>query len=176
MESIEMYSSDLTAASNGKIIKKRDGKSLAVSLALLVAGIVSTIASGSVNDHGTATYMLLITLGIALIVIGSIYLFFGSKSKIYAPTGSAVASKSLFFEEIDKERLWNAVTGERYEELKKFKRGQGSGIRLDIQSSADKKFAGLQVFTYVPYTYAAAGPVYCLYDEKAEQMLEALGV
>ena len=121
----------LFASSHPDIAKRTSVSGLLISLAMMVAGLLIFVSIFEMHYKSSTISMALMVVGTALILLGVFRLFWKSKEMVYLPTGSVTKERSMFFD---------------------LKQSSGN-VRMDIMISQDNKFAALQLFQFVPYTY-----------------------
>lgn len=122
-------------------------------MAMLLIGIFIFASIFGVNDKSSTVSMGLMVLGTALFLLGVFRLFWKSKELVYLPTGSVAKERSLFFDLKYVGKLKEMLESGQMDNEAGVK-SEGSGnVRLDVMISQDKKFAAVQLFQFVPYTY-----------------------
>ena len=97
--------------------------------------------------------MLLMVLGTAFFLLGIFRLFWKSKEVVYIPTGSITKERSVFFDLKHMGKLKEMIEKGQLS-IEEGVKSEGSGnVRLDVILSQDNKFAAVQLFQFVPYTY-----------------------
>ena len=89
----------------------------------------------------------------ALFLVGVFRLFWKSKEIVYLPTGSVAKEQSIFFDLKHLDELTDMVKSGDFSLQSTAKGGTSGNLRLDVMLSEDKKFAAVQLFQFVPYTY-----------------------
>ena len=165
------YSSDLTSASGGKVVRRKRPASLALAILVLLAGIGLLIACPTMGDPSGAAYTASLIFGIAAAGTGLCLVLFGGREWVYLPTKSKVSLHSKFIDPQQADAVCRTVEMRDPSLLDKgLKTVETSGVRVDLYTSADGRFAAAQTFRYVPYTYIAATPVCCAYGEPAKRL------
>ena len=166
---------DIFSTNTHLISKKRCAKGVYSALLIFIAGIALFIAAILlIADKTSAAYMGLIVCGLCLAAVGLLKLFFGSKRLFYLPTGSPITKKTLFYKQSDLRPLIQAIESNDFKALSKLEQVEGQGVRIDMMTSKDNKFATCQVFEYIPYTYSPASPVYVIPEEHCENFIAAI--
>ena len=113
----------LFASSHPDIVKRTSVSGLIFSVAMLLVGVFIFASIFEMSDKSSTLSMALMVLGTAFVLLGVFRLFWKSKEVVYLPTGSVTKSS-------------------------------GSGnVRMDVMISQDNKFAAVQLYQFVPYTY-----------------------
>ncbi len=150
----------LFASSHPDIAKRTSVSSLIFSLAMVAIGILSFLYIFEMNDKSSTMSMALMVLGTALILLGVFRLFWKSKEIVYLPTGSVAKERSMFFDLKYMDKLTNMIESGDLGNKVGIKCESSGNVRLDIMISQDNKFAALQLFQFVPYTYAPVTSVH----------------
>ena len=141
------------ASTHPDIAKRTSVSGLIFSVAMLLLGILIFASTFEVTDRSSTLSMLLMVLGTAFFLLGIFRLFWKSKEVVYIPTGSITKERSVFF---DLKHM-----GKLKEMIEKGVKSEGSGnVRLDVILSQDNKFAAVQLFQFVPYTYTPVTSVH----------------
>lgn len=99
-------------------------------------------------------------LGTAFFLLGIFRLFWKSKEVVYIPTGSVTKERSVFFDLKHMGKLKEMIEKGQLSTEDGVK-SEGSGnVRLDVILSQDNKFAAVQLFQFVPYTYTPVTSVH----------------
>ena len=139
----------LFASSHPDIAKRTSVSGLIISLVMMVVGILIFVSIFEMNDKSSTISMGLMVLGTALILLGVFRLFWKSKEIVYLPTGSVAKERSMFFD--------LKYIGKLTEMIENGNLDSEAGVKSEssgnIMISQDNKFAALQLFQFVPYTY-----------------------
>ncbi len=160
-------SQDIYVEVADKVTKKQDMQSVAKNILLIAIGAVLLFVSGFVGDQGSALYMLSVSAGVVVLVIGLLRFFMGKKQYILKQTGSKLSSYSIYFDKEESGKIKSLFETGRFDEIARLHHKDNGGVRVDMLVSNDKKFVAAQLFEYVPYRYEAVSPVICLYEEDA---------
>ena len=163
------HHSDITIASNGKIMYRKDPAKMLLSLAIVAAGIALLILASRMADKASAIYTALLVFGIASTGTGICMALFGGRQWVYMPTKSKVRQHSFFIEPAQLYAVCQAIEMRDVSQLPELKTFNSSSVRVDMYVSDDGKFVAAQTFQYVPYTYSPVTPVCCAYDEQAKK-------
>jgi len=163
------YNSDITTASNGKVMRRKSAASLVLSLVILLAGIALLILASGLAEKTTAVYNLTLTLAVAAIGTGLGMFFWGGKEWVYMPTKSKITVQSKYINPMQFDAVCQAICMRDLSLLGKgLKTVEKSGVRIDLYTSADGEFTAAQTFQYFPFAYSPATPVCCAYGEHAK--------
>ena len=138
----------LFASSHPDIAKRTSVSGLIISLVMMVVGILIFVSIFEMNDKSSTISMGLMVLGTALILLGVFRLFWKSKEIVYLPTGSVAKERSMFFD--------LKYIGKLTEMIENGNLDSEAGVKSESSGnviSQDNKFAALQLFLFVPYTY-----------------------
>lgn len=141
------------STSHPDIAKRTSLSGLIVSCIMLLIGILAFVSTFEMEDHSSTISMGLMVLGTTFFLIGVFRLFWKSKEIVYLPTGSVAREQSVFFDLKYMDKLSNMVKNGEFADLTEIKGGTSGNLRLDIVLSEDAKFAAVQLFQFVPYTY-----------------------
>lgn len=141
------------ASSHPDIAKRTSVSGLIFSCVMLLVGVLAFISTFEMEDRSSTISMGLMVLGTALFLIGVFRLFWKSKEVVYLPTGSRAKEQSFFFDLRNLDKLSEMIKNGSFSADTPVK-GEASGnIRMDVILSEDTKFAAVQLFQFVPYTY-----------------------
>ena len=169
------YHSNITIASDGKVIRRKSTLSLLLSLVILAAGVVLLIVASGMAEKTGVSYTASLVFGIIAVGAGLGMLFFGNKQWVYMPTKSKITVHSKFIDPSQFDAVCQAIYMRDPSLLGKgLQTVERSGVRIDMYVSADGEFAAAQTFRYVPYTYSAVTPVCCAYGEQARELSRLL--
>lgn len=147
------------------ITKRTSVSKVILSLLLMLVGLAALISSNQVGKDASTLSVFLMFSGVLLIILGVSYLVWRSKETIYTPTGSVMKKKSFFFDLKHLDDLKNCILFRTFP-LKINAHSEPNGnIRLDVVFSADKKFAAVQLFQFVPYAYNPVSLVHYYADD-----------
>ena len=130
------------ASSHPDIVKRTSLSGVIFSGLILLVGVLAFVSTFEMEDRSSTLSMGLMVIGSGMFLIGIFRLFWKSKEVVYLPTGSVAKEQSIFFDL------------KYMDQLKEMLKSESSGnIRMDVILSEDKKFAAVQLFQFVPYTY-----------------------
>lgn len=141
------------ASSHPDIAKRTSISGLIFSCIMLVAGILAFVSTFEMQDRSSTLSMGLMVVGTAFFLVGIFRLFWKSKEIVYLPTGCVAREQSMFFDLKHLDGLTSMVKSGNFPASVDIKGGTSGNLRLDIILSEDKKFAAVQLFQFVPYTY-----------------------
>lgn len=147
------------ASSHPHIAKRTSISALIISCIMLIAGIIAFVSTFEMEDRSSTFSMGLMVLGTALFLGGVFRLFWKSKKIVYLPTGSVAKEQSVFFDLKHADDLAEMVKTGNFPVTAEIKGGGSGNLRLDVILSEDRKFAVVQLFQFVPYTYNPITPV-----------------
>ena len=148
------------ASSHPDIAKRTSVSGLIFSVAMLLLGILIFASTFEVTDRSSTLSMLLMVLGTAFFLLGIFRLFWKSKEVVYIPTGSITKERSVFFDLKHMGKLKEMIEKGQLS-IEEGVKSEGSGnVRLDVILSQDNKFAAVQLFQFVPYTYTPVTSVH----------------
>ena len=148
------------ASTHPDIAKRTSVSGLIFSVAMLLLGILIFASTFEVTDRSSTLSMLLMVLGTAFFLLGIFRLFWKSKEVVYIPTGSITKERSVFFDLKHMGKLKEMIEKGQLS-IEEGVKSEGSGnVRLDVILSQDNKFAAVQLFQFVPYTYTPVTSVH----------------
>lgn len=148
------------ASSHPDIAKRTSVSGLILSVVMLLLGIFVFASTFEMHERSSTFSMLLMVLGTAFFLMGIFRLFWKSKEVVYLPTGSVTKERSVFFDLKHIGKLKDMIENHQLS-MNEGVKSEGSGnVRLDVMLSQDYKFAAVQLFQFVPYTYTPVTSVY----------------
>lgn len=148
------------ASTHPDIVKRTSISGLIFSAVMLLLGILVFVSTFEVTDRSSTLSMLLMVLGTAFFLLGIFRLFWKSKEVVYLPTGSVTKERSIFFDLKHMGKLKEMIE-KGHLTLEDGVKSEGSGnVRMDVILSQDNKFADIQLFQFVPYTYTPVTSVH----------------
>ncbi|MEY8722851.1 hypothetical protein AALN73_17095 [Bacteroides stercorirosoris] len=148
------------ASTHPDIVKRTSISGLIFSAVMLLLGILVFVSTFEVTDRSSTLSMLLMVLGTAFFLLGIFRLFWKSKEVVYLPTGSVTKERSIFFDLKHMGKLKEMIE-KGHLTLEDGVKSEGSGnVRMDVILSQDNKFAAIQLFQFVPYTYTPVTSVH----------------
>ena len=166
MATTQTIDATIFASTHPDIAKRISVSGVLISSVMLLIGILAFASTFELDDKSSTTSMALMVLGTGLFLIGIFRLFWKSKEVVYLPTKSVAKEHSVFFDLKHMDALKNLVNSGSF--------SADSNIRMDVILSADKKFAAVQLFQFVPYTYQPITSVQYFTNEKASAIVAFL--
>ncbi len=162
------------ASSHPDIAKRTSVSGLILSCAMLLAGVMSFLSIFQLTDRTSALSMGMMVLGSGLFLWGIFRLFWKTRELVYAPTGSVTKEQSCFFDLKHMDKLKTMVLSGKFSKEANMKSEVSGNIRMDILLSEDKKFAAVQLFQFIPYTYNPITPVCYFTNGEANELADFL--
>lgn len=154
------------ASTHPDIAKRFSVSGLIFSSIMLLAGVLAFVFTLGLDDRSSTMGMSLMVLGTGLILVGIFRMFWKSKEVVYVPTGSIAKERTVFFDLKNLDKLTALVNSGSFAE-KELKSEASGNLRMDVILSADNKFAAIQLFQFVPYTYQPVTDVRYFTNEDA---------
>lgn len=174
MATTQTIDATIFASTHPDIAKRTSVSGVLISSVMLLIGILAFASIFELDDKSSTTSMALMVLGTGLFLMGIFRLFWKSKEVIYLPTKSVAKEHSVFFDLKHVDTLKNFVNSGSFSTDLKIKSEASGNIRMDVILSADKKFAAVQLFQFVPYTYQPITPVQYFTNEEASAVVAFL--
>ncbi|WP_418698287.1 hypothetical protein [Bacteroides sp.] len=143
----------LFASTHPDIAKRTSVSGLILSVTMLLVGIFIFASIFEMNDKSSTVSMALMVLGTAFVLLGMFRLFWKSKETVYLPTGSIAKERSLFFDLKYLGKLTDVIEHGQLGDETDIKSNASGNVRMDVMISQDNRFAAVQLFQFVPYTY-----------------------
>lgn len=137
-------------------------------------GILAFASTFELEDRSSTVSMALMVFGTGLFLVGIFRLFWKSKEVVYLPTGSIAKERSVFFDLKHMDKLVDIVNSGSFSANSDIKSETSGNIRMDVILSEDKKFAAVQLFQFVPYTYQPITSVHYFTNEDASAVVAFL--
>lgn len=163
---IQTIDATIFASSHPDIAKRTSVSGLIFSCIMLLVGILAFVSTFELEDRSSTTSMTLMVLGTGLFLAGIFRMFWKSKEVVYLPTGSKAKERTVFFDLRHMDKLTDIVNTGAFAS-KEIKSEASGNIRMDVIISEDNKFAAIQLFQFVPYTYQAVTTVHYYKDDEA---------
>lgn len=151
--STQTINATIFASTHPDITKRTSASRLIISTGMLVVGILLFVSLFEMGDKSSAVSMALMVIGTALILSGVFRLFWRSKEIVYLPTGSVTKERSIYFDLKHLGKLTEMLEHKLLNGESEIKSDASGNVRMDIMLSHDNKFAAVQLFQFVPYTY-----------------------
>lgn len=171
MATTQTIDATIFASTHPDIAKRTSVSGVLISSVMLLIGILAFVSIFELDDKSSTASMALMVLGTGLFLMGIFRLFWKSKEVIYLPTKSVAKEHSVFFDLKHVDTLMNFVNSGSFSTDLKIKSEASGNIRMDVMLSADKKFAAVQLFQFVPYTYQPITPVQYFTNEEASAVV-----
>lgn len=147
--------------------------SILVTSCFALLGITCVVLSLNIDKNTSIVSMSLLTVGSVLLLFSLYRYFWKCTETIYNPTGSKIGEGTRYMNQADVQTIRLMMESKNFEQLPaSFKEG-GNG-RMDYMLSKDGKFAAVQLFQFVPYTYEPASEVYYFMDDDAAALARRL--
>lgn len=150
--STQTIDATIFASSHPDIAKRTSISGLVFSCTLLLVGVLAFVSTFELEDKSSTVSMALMVLGTGLFLVGIFRMFWKSKEVVYLPTGSKAKERSMFFDLKYLDKLTDQVNSGTFSS-KEIKSEASGNIRMDVILSDDNKFAAIQLFQFIPYTY-----------------------
>lgn len=157
------------ASSHPDIVKRTSVSGLVFSCIMLLIGILAFASTFGLEERSSTLSMSLMVLGTGLFLVGIFRMFWKSKEVVYLPTGSVAKEHSVFFDLKHMDKLTALINSGSFQE-KEIKSDASGNVRMDIILSADNKFAAVQLFQFIPYTYQPITAVRYFTNEDASSV------
>ncbi|MBQ8672456.1 MAG: hypothetical protein IJ511_00135 [Bacteroides sp.] len=141
------------------IVRRFSMSSFLLSLMMLLAGAFMFLSLFEVHDKSSSISMAVMILGTALVLLAVYRMFWKSYETVYRPTGSVTKECNLYFDLKHLPRLTDMLTAEDLDVDTTMRSDASGNVRLNVLISQDNRFAAVQLFQFVPYTYVAVTPV-----------------
>ncbi|WP_077153002.1 hypothetical protein [Bacteroides bouchesdurhonensis] len=141
------------ASSHPDIAKRTSISGIVFSCIMLLIGILSFASTFELEDKSSTISMALMVFGTGLFLVGIFRIFWKSKEVVYVPTGSVAKEQSVFFDLKHMDKLKELVNFGNLSMDSGIKSETSGNLRMDIILSEDNKFAAVQLFQFIPYTY-----------------------
>ena len=174
MATTQTIDATIFASSHPDIAKRTSVSGVLISSVMLLVGILAFASTFELEDKSSTVSMALMVLGTGLFLMGIFRLFWKSKEVIYLPTKSVAKEHSIFFDLKHMDALRNLVNSGSFSAGSNIKSEASGNIRMDVILSADKKFAAVQLFQFIPYTYQPITSVQYFTDEQASAVIAFL--
>lgn len=155
----------LLSTPSSHISKRTNLTSVVISVAIALLGMLLVYFSLDMDESSSTLSMVLLTLGTALILVSLYRIFWKSSEIVYASTGSTITEGSYYIETEKLSTLQRLLEEKNFDQTISVKQ-TGNG-RLDYMVSKDGRFAAVQLFHFVPYTYEPYSGIYYYTDADA---------
>lgn len=149
------------------LVKRTSWSSLLLSVVLLFGGILLFVFVFHMHNTSSTLNMAFLVLATGFVLLGIFRFFWRTKRLYYLPTGSEVTESFMFFDLKDLNNLKALIAGANFYDQPDFRSQSGGNIRLHTLITRDNKFAAVQLYQFIPYTYSPVTPVCCFKDDEA---------
>lgn len=153
MATTQVIDATIFASSHPDIAKRTSISGIVFSCIMLLIGILSFASTFELEDKSSTISMALMVFGTGLFLVGIFRIFWKSKEVVYVPTGSVAKEQSVFFDLKHMDKLKELVNFGNLSMDSGIKSETSGNLRMDIILSEDNKFAAVQLFQFIPYTY-----------------------
>lgn len=160
----------LFAAPHPYLSKNISFLSIIISLILCTIGAICVFVTLEA-DKSSTMHMALLTIGTILVLCGIYRLFFRCKEIIYMATGSSITEGSCYFDISDLQKMSSLLEKKDFNGKAEILMKMRGNARMDYMISKDRKFAAVQLYHFIPYTYEAASRIFYFTDEDSEQFI-----
>lgn len=167
MMTTQTIDATIFASSHPDIAKRTSVSGLIFSFTMLLVGVLAFFSTLELADRSSTLSMALMVFGTGLFLAGIFRLFWKSKAVVYLPTGSITREHSVFFDLKHLDKLADLVNSGSFSSKSTVKSETSGNIRMDLILSEDRKFAAVQLFQFVPYTYQPVTEVRYFTNEEA---------
>ena len=168
MKQTKLVGASLLSAEHPHIAKHTSLQSILLSIAIALAGVVIIYFSLD-HDHKSSTLsMTLLTVGAILILVSLYRFFWKSAEMVYTPTGSVVSVGSYYADTDVLPLLQQLIENKNFDSSKRLTFKPSGNGRLDYMVSKDGRFAAVQLFRFVPYTYEPVSEIFYYTDADAK--------
>lgn len=173
-KTISVGVTSLFSTAHPDIVKRTSVISVIISAILCVMGAAAFITSLEMGDSSSTLSMLLMAGGTILFLMAVFRFFWKSKEWVYIPTGSVAKEGTCFFDACDLPSLNDMLEKRSFATKHDVKMKNDGNVRMDYMISQDKKFAAIQLFRFVPYTYEPASAVFYYTGDDASAFVHCL--
>lgn len=166
MDTNHTTAATLFAAAHRDVEKRIHASSILVSIVLLLIGLGLFSAMFLLDDTSSAYGMTFLVLGTSLVLYALYRLCWRSRQLVYLPSNSRVERASFYFDSGQMSALKGYVETRAVDPTANLHCVSSGNVRLDVLASLDRGFVAVQLFQFVPYTYA---PVTSICEYRGEQ-------
>ncbi|MBQ8520916.1 MAG: hypothetical protein IJ456_05990 [Bacteroides sp.] len=150
----------LLSASHPHITKHTSVLSIVISSCFALAGAAVILVALRLDRSSSTLCMSLLTVGTILLLVALYRFFWKSKEVVYLPTGSTVKEGCCYLDVGDLQRMNDLLEEGGFETPRNVPVKMSGNARLDYMVSRDGKFAAVQLYRFIPYTYEPFSRVY----------------
>jgi len=157
-----------------QIVKKVNIAVVGITLALFLFGAVAMYIGFFRNELNTWTDNILIFTGTVLIIWAITWFLLKFKKTVYAETGSAVKSCDYYIQREQMETLKMLLSHTGFSLAKPIQFQENGNVCVKVFKSNDMRFAAVQMFEYVSFSFQVATQVYTYTDVQAHDFIAFL--
>ncbi len=164
----------LFTSSHPDIVKKLILKAALLSSVYAEAGVVILIIAFVLGESYVALSMLCFVIGIVLLAVGIFRVCFCSRKDVYLPTESLLKQRVLFFDLKSEPVLQHCIESGDFTLPEPVESVSNGCVKMEVLSSVDGQFVGLQLFEFIPYAYSPVTDIMYFTDQQAETINRAI--
>lgn len=168
MKQTKLVGASLLSAEHPHIAKHTSLQSILLSIAIALVGIVFIYFSLDHDQKSSTLSMTLLTVGAILILVSLYRFFWKSAEMVYTLTGSVVSMGSYYSDTDVLPLLQQLIENKNFDQAARVTFKSSGNGRLDYMISKDGKFAAVQLFRFVPYTYEPVSEIFYYTDADAK--------
>lgn len=157
----------LLSAAHPQVSQHTSTSSVLCSSLLALGGFIAIFVSLDMDRSSSTLCMVVLTLGTIFLLIAMYRFFWRSRDLVYTPTGSVIVDGSCFLDICDLKQLEEMLEQGKFEMSDRLTFKHSGNVRMDYMLSKDRKFAAVQLFKFIPYTYEPISQVFYYTDETA---------
>lgn len=170
MTTYNNYQEDIIAVSGGTVIKKRNSRVAIFSFMILLVSVLILLTVIRTGIHTTSGVSAL-AFGMIGTVI-SLTTLLSTNRYYFAPTGSEVDIKRLYFEPKDQHIVNAIIEKGNFEDLDGLGKVKSSPVMVEMWISRDDKFAAVQMFSHRKKKFFAVTPIIYVSSPKVTYVSE----
>jgi hypothetical protein len=145
-----------------------------ITCLILLLGIVA-MSVGFFQEHlSSLDCNMLIFTGIILLIWAITWFLLKNKKYVYTQTGSTVKVHDYYIQREQMEPLKILLSHAAFSLAKPVHFQENGNVCLKVLMSDDKRFAAIQMFEYVSFSFQSATPVYTYTDVQASDFIAFL--
>jgi len=157
-----------------QITKKVNIAAILMVLLLLALGGVAMSVGFFQEQLNPWVDNMLIFMGVILVIWAVILFFLKNKKYVYKETGSAVKPSEYFVQREQMENVKMILSHAGFSLAKPVHFLENGNVCIKVLKSDDARFAAVQVFEYVSFSFLAATQLYCYTDVQAGDFIAFL--
>lgn len=150
--------------------------SLLVSFFIALFGIAVLLVAVNMNKSSDTLSMSLLVVGVGMILLALYRFLWKSRRVVYTSTGSPVTEGSCYMDSEDLSEIGRIIETKTFSLSSRRAFKQNGNGRLDYLISKDRRFAAVQLFRFIPYTYEPASTIHYYHDEEAVAFARYIGI